>query len=71
MYGGGDDRSFDVLARPDARQQALILGHAAPMPVVIRTRDYAAVLCAALGAAVDGDEVKRRGEKAARDLYGD
>lgn len=29
-----------VLARLDTNQQALILGHAVPMPVVIRTRDY-------------------------------
>ncbi len=29
----------NVLARLDTRQQALILGHAVPMPVVIRTRD--------------------------------
>ena len=29
-----------VLARLDSRQQALILGHAVPMPVVIRTREY-------------------------------
>ncbi len=29
-----------VLARLDSKQQALILGHAVPMPVVIRTRDY-------------------------------
>jgi hypothetical protein len=28
-----------VLARLDTQQQALILGHAVPMPVVIRTRD--------------------------------
>lgn len=30
----------EVLARLDTKQQALILGHAVPMPVVIRTRDY-------------------------------
>lgn len=30
----------EVLARLDTRQQALILGHAVPMPVVVRTRDY-------------------------------
>lgn len=30
----------EVLSRLDTRQQALILGHAVPMPVVIRTRDY-------------------------------
>ena len=29
-----------VLARLDAKQQALIFGHALPMPVVIQTRDY-------------------------------
>jgi len=61
----------EVLARLDTRQQALILGHAVPMPVVIRVRDYDAGLYAALGAAADGGEVKRRGAKAARDLYGD
>ena len=29
-----------VLARLEARQQALIFGHAVPMPVVVHTRDY-------------------------------
>jgi len=29
-----------VLASLDSKQQALVLGHAVPMPVVIRTRDY-------------------------------
>ncbi|MGC9357413.1 MAG: ATP-binding protein [Anaerolineae bacterium] len=30
----------EVLARLDTKRQALILGHAVPMPVVVRTRDY-------------------------------
>ncbi len=30
----------EVLARLDTRQQTLILGHAVPMPVVIKTREY-------------------------------
>jgi uncharacterized protein len=30
----------EVLARLDTRQQALIIGHAVPMPVVVHTRDY-------------------------------
>jgi uncharacterized protein len=30
----------EVLARLDTRQQALIIGHAVPMPVVVKTRDY-------------------------------
>jgi DNA helicase HerA-like ATPase len=38
----------EVLARLDTRQQALILGHAVPMPVVVRTRDYDAQLYAEL-----------------------
>jgi DNA helicase HerA-like ATPase len=38
----------EVLARLDTRQQALILGHAVPMPVVVRTRDYDAALYAEL-----------------------
>ncbi|MCL5026825.1 MAG: ATP-binding protein, partial [Chloroflexi bacterium] len=29
-----------VLARLDSKQQALILGHAVPMPVVVQTRDF-------------------------------
>jgi hypothetical protein len=29
-----------VLARLDSKQQALIFGHALPMPVVVRTREY-------------------------------
>jgi DNA helicase HerA-like ATPase len=36
----GSSTLREVLARLDTRQQALILGHAVPMPVVIRTRDY-------------------------------
>jgi len=29
-----------VLARLDSKQQALVFGHAVPMPVVVRPRDY-------------------------------
>jgi DNA helicase HerA-like ATPase len=38
VSGGGSLRS--VLAKLDSKQQALVLGHAVPMPVVIRTRAY-------------------------------
>ncbi len=30
----------EVLARLETRQQAMILGHAVPMPIVVHTRDY-------------------------------
>lgn len=36
----GGDKLRNVLAKLDSKQQSLILGHAMPMPVVIRTRDY-------------------------------
>jgi hypothetical protein len=38
VSGGQNLRS--VLAKLDSKQQALILGHAVPMPVVVRTRPY-------------------------------
>ncbi len=38
-----------ILASLDTRQQALIIGHAVPMPVVIRTRDYNAEFYKAMG----------------------
>lgn len=41
-----------VLASLDTRQQAMVLGHAVPMPVVIRTRAYDAAFYQAVGARV-------------------
>ncbi|MBD2543666.1 helicase HerA domain-containing protein [Planktothricoides raciborskii] len=38
VSGGQNLRS--VLAKLDSKQQALVLGHAVPMPVVVRTRAY-------------------------------
>lgn len=43
-----------VLSRLETQQQAMILGHAVPMPVVIRTRDYGEALYAALHAPSAG-----------------
>jgi hypothetical protein len=39
----------EVLARLDTRQQALILGHAVPMPVVVQTRSYDLAFYRAMG----------------------
>lgn len=38
VSGAGSLR--EVLARLDTKQQAIIMGHAVPMPVVLRTRNY-------------------------------
>ncbi len=46
----------EVLARLDTQQQALILGHAVPMPVVIKTRDYDETLYRAVGYLNEDDQ---------------
>ena len=45
---GGAAKLRTVLSSLDTRQQAMILGHAVPMPVVIRTRPYDADFYAAI-----------------------
>ncbi len=60
----------EVLARLDTQQQALILGHAVPMPVVVRTRDYDGTFYAAIGAA-EGEALSQRAQEGAEALFGD
>ena len=58
----------NVLARLDTRQQALILGHAVPMPVVIRTRDtHTPDYYASLG-YTEGEDLQKRLERNKRAL---
>ena len=47
----------EILARLDTKQQALIMGHAVPMPVVIQTRTYDTDFYAAMGFQ-DVDQLK-------------
>ncbi|MBW4509052.1 MAG: ATP-binding protein [Scytonematopsis contorta HA4267-MV1] len=47
VSGAGGLKS--VLAKLDSKQQALILGHAVPMPVVVRTRPYDAAFYSEIG----------------------
>ena len=62
VSGAGELRQ--VLARLDSRQQALILGHAVPMPVVVQTRLYGPDLYAEVG-HVGGEALQ---EKLARNV---
>jgi DNA helicase HerA-like ATPase len=62
VSGAGELR--EVLARLDTRQQALILGHAVPMPVVVQTRSYGPDLYAEVG-HVEGEGLQ---EKLARNV---
>ena len=54
-----------VLAQLDSKQQALVMGHSVPMPVMIETRDYDAKLWGTMGIA---DEDTPEGRAKIREL---
>ena len=58
-----------VLASLDSKQQALIMGHAVPMPVVVRTRDYDEQFYYAMGAR-SAEEQDRQALQDEEDLFG-
>ena len=59
-----------VLSKLDSQQQALVFGHALPMPVVIRTRDYGTEESYREFGFRDAAELKRQVEEDAKDLFG-
>ena len=68
VSGAGQLR--EVLARLDTTQQALILGHAVPMPVVVKTREYGPELYAAVG-YLDDEAAKKKREKDKKAVFGE
>ena len=70
VSGGQNLRS--VLAKLDSKQQALLLGHAVPMPVVVRTRPYDEQFYREIGdtdwGEVPDERVFRAAESAIADL---
>ena len=61
-----------VLSRLEARQQALLFGHALPMPVVVRTRDYGPEFYAEMalpGHGVPAADPSAQRERDRRDLF--
>ncbi len=70
VSGGQSLRS--VLSKLDSKQQALILGHAVPMPVVIRTRPYDETFYREIGDTaweeLPDDEIFAAAESARADL---
>lgn len=50
----------EVLARLDTKQQAIIMGHAVPMPVVVRTRTYDEAFYEAIQGEIAGSPVRER-----------
>ena len=69
----GTDALRGVLASLDSKQQALVLGHAVPMPVVIRTREYGEEFYRAMGSldSLPDAERRQRAEEEAAILYGE
>lgn len=70
VAGSGNLRS--VLAKLDSKQQALVLGHAVPMPVVVQTRPYDETFYREIGEVpwqeISTTEVLRVAEVAKADL---
>ncbi len=59
-----------VLAKLDSKQQALIFGHAVPMPVVVRTREYGTPQSYKELGFREALEMKKQAEEEAKDLWG-
>lgn len=60
----------EVLARLDTKQQAIIMGHAVPMPVVVKTRAYDTDFYASLG-YVDDNALPHKAKQARQSLGDD
>jgi DNA helicase HerA-like ATPase len=69
---GGSSSLRTVLASLDTRQQAMVLGHAVPMPVVVRTRPYDEAFYKAIGdrsVVVSSVEARRQAYDEVGDLF--
>ena len=66
----GSRRLRSVLARLESKQQALAFGHALPMPVVIRVRDYGTIESYRELGWRDAVEVKAQMDRDVEDLFG-
>jgi hypothetical protein len=64
----GKNELKSVLARLESRQQALIFGHAVPMPVVVKTREYGSAESYRSFAATE--EIGKQAEKDIEELWG-
>ncbi|MEK7353758.1 MAG: ATPase, partial [Chloroflexota bacterium] len=65
----GRNELKSVLAKLESKQQALIFGHAVPMPIVVRTREYGSAESYKAFGANDAD-TKKKTEKDIEELWG-
>ena len=61
MGVSGGQELRQVLARLDSKEQALILGHAVPMPVVVQVRRYDLAFYRQMG-YVEGEDLHRQAD---------
>lgn len=59
-----------VLAKLDSKQQAIVLGHAVPTPVVVRTREYGSPESYAAFLFYEGTELRKRAQRDIEELFG-
>ncbi len=59
-----------VLSKLETKQQALIFGHAVPMPVVVRTREYGSAQSYKELGFREAIELKKKAEEESKDLWG-
>ncbi|MDP2936316.1 MAG: ATP-binding protein, partial [Dehalococcoidia bacterium] len=71
MGVSGKTELRQVLAKLETKQQALIFGHAVPMPVVIQTREYGSAESYKEFGYLAPEEAKARAKQDVSDLYGD
>ena len=65
----GSRKLRSVLSRLESRQQALVFGHALPMPVVVQTREYGSAESYASFGWRDERELRAQAERDAADLF--
>jgi hypothetical protein len=65
----GKNELRSVLARLESRQQVLIFGHAVPMPVVVRTREYGSA-DSYQGFSGETGDLSQKAKKDIEDLWG-
>ena len=66
----GSRKLRSVLSRLESKQQALVFGHAIPMPVVVRTREYGSAESYRELGFMEPAELKAEMERDVADLYG-
>ena len=66
----GSRRLRSVLARLESKRQALVFGHAVPMPVVIETREYGSAESYRELGFKDAAELKAQVERETEELFG-